>query len=102
MVMSQATLFSTLSSGLRSILDVPLPPAEASVGLVALEPRMAELDQSLERQARDVAELRLRSAVACWRWYQVTVMGGAGCWAEWEERMSRLERGLRRVELAQE
>ena len=102
MVVSQAALYSSVSSGLKSLLDIPIPSADASVEMMALLPRIAELDRSVERQARELAELREKTATVCWRWYQITVLGGGECWAEWDDRASRVDRGIRRLELARD
>lgn len=51
-----------------------------------------------ESQGRELAELRLRSASAMQRWYELSVLGGNECWTEWEGRMSIVEKRLRREE----
>lgn len=102
MVLSQASLYLTMSSGLKSVQDLPVPAAEASADLIALKPRIARLDMTMERQAREISELRERSATAMWRWYMVNIIAGGECWAEWEERLTQVERSVTRMERAKE
>ncbi|KAI9802567.1 MAG: hypothetical protein M1833_001639 [Piccolia ochrophora] len=97
-VLASATLYPTTASRLTSIVDTPIPPAEASTSLIALMPRVARLDILQERQDRELADLRRRSAEVLERWYTVTVMGGGDCWAEWDDRCSRVEGSVRRME----
>lgn len=51
-----------------------------------------------EQQALEIAELRARSALVAKRWVEVGVLGGSEVWAEWEGRIERVERGVRRLE----
>ncbi len=45
-----------------------------------------------------MAELRLRSAAAIKRWYELEVLGASECWTEWEGRMTEVEKMVRRKE----
>ena len=51
-----------------------------------------------ESQGRELEELRLRSASAIQRWYELCVLGVSDCWTEWESRMSNVEKHVRREE----
>lgn len=51
---------------------------------------------------REVSELRVRSARVLQRWYEVGLVGGGECWAEWEGKVEGVERGVRRAEVARE
>jgi hypothetical protein len=53
-------------------------------------------------QAHEVADLRIRSARLLERWLEVGVVGQGEVWAEWEERVRAVERGVRRMEVARE
>jgi hypothetical protein len=101
-VLSSATLYPTTASRLTSILDVPVPPAETSASLVALQPRISKVEIVQEAQNRDLVELNKRSAEVLERWYKISVLGGGECWAEWEGRVARVERDTRRQEAMRE
>ena len=77
-----------------------MPRAESSAGLVALEPRIAKIELLQESQARQISDLRSRSAAVLERWYEVGVLGGGDCWDEWEGRVGQVERTLKRQEMA--
>lgn len=51
-----------------------------------------------EQQAAEIAELRARSALVAKRWVEVGVLGGSEVWAEWEGRIEKVERAVRRLE----
>ncbi|PLN81569.1 nuclear distribution protein RO10 [Aspergillus taichungensis] len=98
-VLAYASAFPETASRLSSLNDLPVPDAEASATLVALQGRLDALAQTQEDQAGEVAELRVRSARALQRWYEVGVVGSGECWAEWEGRLGDVEREVRRVEV---
>lgn len=93
-----ATSYPTTASRLTSIKDVPIPPVESSLALIALQPRINRLEQLQEEQERELSELRLRSARVLKRWYEVGVLAGGECWVEWEGRVMGVEKRVRRVE----
>ncbi|KAI9845752.1 MAG: hypothetical protein M1837_004585 [Sclerophora amabilis] len=101
-VLSSATQYSTASSDLTVINDMPIPSAEASASLVELLPRIAQLSLTQEKQAKEVAALRQRSASLLERWYDVTILSGGECWTEWDKRMLKVERAVKRAELAKD
>lgn len=93
-----ATSYPTTASRLTSIKDVPIPPVESSLALIALQPRITRLEQLQEEQEKELSKLRLRSARVLKRWYEVGVLAGGECWVEWEGRVMGVERRVRRVE----
>jgi hypothetical protein len=101
-VLSSATLYPTTASRLTSILDVPIPPAETSASLMALQPRISKVEVVQEEQNRELVELSRRSAEVLERWYRISVLGGGECWAEWEGRVAMVEREARRQEAVRE
>lgn len=96
---SCATSYQTTASCLTSIKDVPIPPAEESATLMALHPRMAQLELLQESQAKEMAELRSRSASTIQRWYELGVLAGGECWTEWEGRVANVEKVVRQEEM---
>ena len=60
---------------------------------------MAQLELLQESQAKEVAELRLKSAAVIQRWYELGVLGGGECWTEWERRVMNAEKIIRREEI---
>ncbi|KAL9077352.1 MAG: hypothetical protein Q9161_000197 [Pseudevernia consocians] len=97
-VNSCAPSFQATASGLSAIKDLPIPPAEASASLISLHPRLSELELLQDEQARDMADLRRRSARAIQRWYELGVLGESECWTEWERRVMEVEKRVRREE----
>ena len=65
---------------------------------MTLKPRIARVELLQETQGRELEELRLRSASAIQRWYELSVLGASDCWTEWEGRMSGVEKYVRREE----
>jgi len=97
-VSSSATCYPTTASRLTSVKDLPIPSAESSAALIAMKPRLARLELLQNSQEREMAELRLRSAAAIKRWYELEVLGASECWTEWEGRMTEVEKMVRRKE----
>lgn len=98
-VLSYATAFPETASRLSSLQDLPIPPAEASTKLIAQQPRIDRLAREQERLAKEMMELRTRSALLMKRWMEVSVVGGGEVWGEWEERVRAAEREVRRMEV---
>ena len=97
-VNSCAPSYQTTASRLNAIKDLPIPPAEASASLISLHPRLSELELLQDEQAREMADLRTRSARAIQRWYELGVLGESECWTEWEGRVVEVEKKVRREE----
>lgn len=60
---------------------------------------MAKLELLQESQAKEIAELRSRSASVIQRWYELGVLGGGQCWTEWESRVANVEKVVRQEEM---
>ena len=99
-VTSSAILYSNTASRLRSLQDMPIPSAESSTSLIALNPRIAKVRHLQDLQAAEIAQLRLRTAETLQRWYEIQVLAGGDCWNEWEERVGEVEKKVRREETA--
>lgn len=94
-VISGATSYSITASRLTSIKDLPIPSAESSASLIALQSRIAHIQLLQESQGCELAALRQRSASVIKRWYELSVLGGSECWTEWEKRMTVVEKQVR-------
>ncbi|KAL8838189.1 MAG: hypothetical protein Q9170_002232 [Blastenia crenularia] len=97
-VAAHATLYPTTVSRLISIRDINFPSSSLSASLIALQPRLVELENLQNVQAKEMAELRAGSAKAVQRWYELGVLAQGECWADWEGRMEECEKGVRRLE----
>jgi hypothetical protein len=67
-----------------------------------LQPQIDRLAELQTAQAKEISELRVRSASALQRWYEVGLIGSGEVWAEWEGRIEGVERGTRRIEVGRE
>ncbi|KAL2010259.1 hypothetical protein VTN00DRAFT_6066 [Thermoascus crustaceus] len=101
-VLSYASAFPETASRLTSLNDLPVPDAKLSTGLIELQPRLDRLAEVQEEQAKEVSELRTRSAKVLQRWYEVGLLGSGECWAEWEARLEDVDREVKREEVARE
>ncbi|THC98373.1 hypothetical protein EYZ11_002154 [Aspergillus tanneri] len=101
-VLSYASAFPETASRLTSLNDLPIPDARTSASLIELQPRLDKLAQTQEDQAKQISELRIRTARALQRWYEVALLGGGECWAEWEGRLEDVEREVKRQEVMRE
>ncbi|KAF3919626.1 hypothetical protein ABW20_dc0104572 [Dactylellina cionopaga] len=95
-VLSSAPQTQSVASQLVSLRDISVPDVDVSVRLVELQPRIDRLVVMQEVQAREMAELRRRSLKALERWYEVGVEGVNECFAEWDERVGRCDRVVKR------
>jgi hypothetical protein len=96
-VLASASLYPSTASRLTSILDVPIPPAEASTQLIDLQPRIAKVETLQAAQNADIAALRQRSAEILQRWYSVGILCTGDSWVELEGRVEQVEQRVRRV-----
>ncbi|QDS69629.1 hypothetical protein FKW77_008942 [Venturia effusa] len=99
MVLAEATSYSTVSSQLRALGDVNLPPTDSFAKIVALQPRIEEVNRRQYEQAMEISELRKRSAILVSRWHEVFILGQGRCTAEWDSRLRHAEREVRREEV---
>ncbi|KAL4903932.1 hypothetical protein BDW74DRAFT_179514 [Aspergillus multicolor] len=99
-ILSYASLIPETASRLTSLTDTPVPDANLSAALIALQPRMDSLSAKQNEQSREVADLRVRTAKVLQRYYEVGLLGAGEVWGEWEGRLEGVERGVRRVEVA--
>ncbi|KAB8236070.1 hypothetical protein ETB97_009704 [Aspergillus alliaceus] len=101
-VLAYASAFPETASRLTSLNDLPIPDAQTSASLIQLQPRLDQLAHVQEEQAKQVSELRVRTARALQRWYEIALVGGGECWAEWEGRLEDVEREVKRKEVVRE
>lgn len=99
MVLSYASAFPETASRLTSLNDLPIPPAELSASLTELQPRLDKLAIVQDEQAREVSRLRTRSAILAQRLVEVDLVGSNEVLAEWEERIERNARDIKRLEV---
>ncbi|PIG87747.1 nuclear distribution protein RO10 [Aspergillus arachidicola] len=101
-VLSYASAFPETASRLTSLNDLPIPDTQTSASLIQLQPRLDQLALVQEEQAKQISELRVRTARALQRWYEIALVGGGECWAEWEGRLEDVEREVKREEVVRE
>lgn len=99
-VLASASSYPSTASRLTSIMDVPIPPAEASIQLIDLQPRIAKVEAIQTAQSADIAELRERTAAVLQRWYTQNILQVGDSWADLEGRVEHVEQRVRRVTLA--
>ena len=97
-VNSCATLYHTSASRLSSIQDLAIPSADACASLIELNARLARVGLLQDAQFTEIADIRSRSVALIERWYQICVLSGGECWADWERRVGKVERDVRRLE----
>ena len=74
-----------------------------STDLIALIPRINRAEVVQQTQAREIAELRRRSAALLERWYLLGIEGVNECFAEWDERTLEVDKLLsRKLKMAEE
>ncbi|KAL8974036.1 MAG: hypothetical protein Q9197_001732 [Variospora fuerteventurae] len=97
-VTAHAPLYPLTASRLTSIRDTSIPSSSLSASLIALRPRLTQLARLQGTQAKEMADLRVRSTKVVQRWYELGVLAQGGGWAEWEGRMEECEKSVRRLE----
>ncbi|KAK3067863.1 hypothetical protein LTR53_014995 [Teratosphaeriaceae sp. CCFEE 6253] len=100
LVLAHAPLYTSLTANLSQLQDTHVPDPAAAVKLVHLAPRVEKARVRQEQQARQLAELRVRSARVVEQWLEVGMLGMSGRWADWEERLRETEIVVRRREAA--
>ncbi|KAI9374238.1 hypothetical protein BJX61DRAFT_540972 [Aspergillus egyptiacus] len=98
-ILAYAPTYPETASRLTALRDTPIPDAQASAALIALQPRIERLARMQDEQAGEIAALRVRTARVLERWVEVSVLGGGEVWGEWEGRLEGVERGVRRGEV---
>lgn len=98
LVLSHAQLYSRVSGQLQSLQETTVPDPTSASKLHELQPRIDKAAARQDQQAKELAELRSRSAAAVEKWYETGVLGMAERWTEWEERMRDVEIVVRRLE----
>ena len=66
-----------------------------------LHSRLAEVEIIQNSQAQQIAHLRQKTASLIQRWYEIGVLGGGECWVKWEDRITEIEKRVRRKETLQ-
>jgi len=85
---------------LTQLQDTPVADPASAVKLVDLRERIGKAAVRQDQQARELAELRARSAMVVERWYEMGVLEMGENWADWEERVREAEILVRRKEAA--
>ncbi|KAI9743373.1 MAG: hypothetical protein M1818_003219 [Claussenomyces sp. TS43310] len=101
-VLAAASTYTLTASGLTSILDMPVPSAESSRQLILARAQIATLELVQESQAKEITELKQRSASVLQRWYSVDVLRTGEYWADVEEKIESVEQKVRRLALLQQ
>ena len=70
--------------------------------MIALQPRLAAAEKRGLELEREVTELEARSAGLMERWIKVGVIASGEVWADWDERVRRCARDIRRREARRE
>jgi hypothetical protein len=68
----------------------------------ALAPRIERIDAAQRVQEAEFANLRKKSAQLVSRWYEVQTLAAGRVWVEWEGRVKKCEREVRRREVRRE
>lgn len=100
LVLAHSQLYHSISSQLPQVQDTAIPDPSSAAKLIELRPRLERLQATQNAQAREFAELRIRSAKAVEAWYEGGVLGMGEQWAQWEERLRDAEIAVRRREAA--
>lgn len=77
-------------------MDTPTPNPSISTDLIALVPRINGVQVVQQAQAKEIAELRKRSATLLEMWYLLGIEGVNECFAEWDERTLAVDKLLSR------
>jgi hypothetical protein len=100
LVLSHTQLYQRLSAQLTTLQATSVPDPAPLAKLLELQPRIQKAALRQESQARELAELRMRSAAVVEKWYESGVLGMGQKWTEWEESMRDMEILVRRMEVA--
>ncbi|PHH68200.1 hypothetical protein CDD82_743 [Ophiocordyceps australis] len=97
-VLASASAYPATLSALTAIKDCPIPDASESVALVAMTERLRAIQATQLAQASEVAELRRRSEAVMRSWYENALLVNSRLMADFESRVGKVERHLRRQE----
>lgn len=101
LILAHEGLYKTASSQLSTLHDnSTIPDTAPLVKLIGLEPRIEKVEAKQIEQAREFADLRLRSMRLLENWYKLGVLDMGEKWADWEERLRDCEIMVRRKEAA--
>lgn len=99
LILAHAPLFQQSSTALQTLQSQSSIPDPGTLAkLVASQPRLDRVRAKQDEQAREFAELRVRSARVVEKWYEDGVLRMGEKWAGWEERLRESEILVRRVE----
>lgn len=98
LVLAHESLYTSTSSHLTTLQATSLPDPAGLGKVVDLAPRIEKARVRQVEQARELGELRARSAKVVEAWYESGVLEMGGKWAEWEERIRDCEILVRRKE----
>lgn len=98
LVLAHAQLYHTTALQTRQLQEQHVPDPAGATKLAVLEPRLKKAAAKEAELAREVGELRERSARAVEEWYEGGVLHMGEQWAEWEERLRDSEIVVRRAE----
>ncbi|KAL4949628.1 hypothetical protein BDW69DRAFT_188144, partial [Aspergillus filifer] len=82
-ILSYATSIPETSSRLSSLSETPLPDTALSTSLISQIPRMNSLAAKQDVQAKEIAELRVKTANLLRRYYELSVLGAGEVWGDW-------------------
>lgn len=99
-VFSAAPSIYATSSQLTSIKDTPIPDPSISANITSLLPRIYRAEVVQQTQAREIADLRKRSAALLERWYLLGIEGVNECFVEWDKRTMVVDKFLTRTRQA--
>jgi hypothetical protein len=96
-VLPSAPLYHQISSLLVGIKDTPFPEEPISAEIANALPEVAKLQMLMAERNEKVADLSQKSVILLQEWYEI-VEGFNACVAEWDDRLTTLERKVRRRE----
>ncbi|KAF2215434.1 hypothetical protein CERZMDRAFT_36218 [Cercospora zeae-maydis SCOH1-5] len=101
LILAHEAMYKSTSAQLQTLQDnSTIADPAPLVNLIGLEPRLERIEAKQTEQAREFAELRLRSTRLLENWYKVGVLEMGEKWTDWEERLRDCEILVRRKEAA--
>jgi hypothetical protein len=99
LILAHENLYKTASAQLSTLNENnPIPDSAPLTKLISLQPRIEKAEAKQAEQAREFAELRLRSTRLLEKWYELGVLEMGENWTDWEERLRECEILIRRKE----